>query len=257
MLTRKFIGRYALTALPLVLGVIDGGTVARAQNLKVESFSFGSVGVHYPVDTHSPKPRNFSLQGGGGGESVSTTVKPFSEQFAMEGGFAQTKTPFLYKGHLTLQDFLNLPPFTLDKVPISIRFYSGLDGSIVDELEGLVGFNGDFTVLTEANPAPLIDGVPYPTQMSLKAPHWLRSHLTPTQPVTLADYPSVRFTLINGDANGDNVVDTKDNVFVAQHMQSSLGEPKYDPNADLNGDAKVTPADLKIVHNERGTKGDE
>jgi len=31
-----------------------------------------------------------------------------------------------------------------------------------------------------------------------------------------------------------------DNVFVAQHMQ-------YDPNADLNGDAKVTPLDLQIV----------
>jgi hypothetical protein len=188
---------------------------------------------------------------------VSTTVKPFSQQFAMEGGFAQTKTPFLYQGHLTLQDFLNLPPFTLDKIPVSIRFYSGLDGSIVDELEGLVGANGDFTVLTDANPVPVIDGVPYPTQISIKAPHWLRSRLTPTQPPSLAGYPDVSFNLINGDANGDNVVDTRDNVFVANHMQSKLGDPKYDPNADLNGDSKVTPDDLKIIHAERVTKGDE
>src|SRR5262245_32957960 len=128
MLTCRFIGRFALTTLPLALGVIEGGTVACAQNLKVESFRFGSVGLHYPVDLDSPKPRKFSVQGGGG-ESVSTTVKPFSAQFAMEGGFAQTKTPFLYKGHLTLQDFLNLPPFTLDRIPVSIRFYSGLDRS--------------------------------------------------------------------------------------------------------------------------------
>jgi hypothetical protein len=257
MLTRNFIDRCALTTLPLALGLIEGGTIARAQSLKVESFRFASVGVHYPVDLDSPKPPKFSVQGGGGAESVSTTVKPFSTQFGLEGGFAQTKTPFLYKGNLTLSDFVNLPPFTLNKIPVSICFYSGLDGSIVDELEGLVGADGDFTVLSDANPAPLIDGVSYPTQISVKAPHWLRRRLSPTQPVTLAGYPSVRFTLINGDANNDNVVDTADNVFVARHMQSKLGEPKYDPNADLNGDSKVTPADLKIVHSERVTKGDE
>src|SRR5262249_18346067 len=163
--------------------------------------------------THSQHPRNTSFQGGGG-ETFSTTTKPSSAQFGVQGGFAQTKIQFAYQGHLELGDFLNIPPITIDKIPVHILIYSGLDNSIVEEQEGFVEPNGDFTVFTDANPAPLIDGVPYLTQLSLKAPHWLRQRLTPVPPATPEGYPSVRFSLINGDANGDNVVDTPDNVFV-------------------------------------------
>lgn len=256
MWTTHFLRGGAFFALLLAASHSGTAAMAQTQKLSISSFHFGSVGGNYPVDTRSANSRNFSLQGGGG-QTFSTVEKPRSAQFGVKGGFAQTKARFAYKGHIEFGDFLNRPPFNLNSVRVHIRIHSGLDGSLVDEQDGYTDANGDFTLYTEANPAPLIDGEPVLTQISAKASHWLRRRLIPAQPDTPVGYPSALFSLINGDANGDNRVDTEDNVFVAHHIQSRLGEPKYHPDADLNGDGIVSPLDLQIVHEHRRTQGDD
>src|SRR5262249_37341198 len=130
------------------------------------------------------------------------------------------------------------------------------DGSLVDEQDGFADANGDFTFYTEANPAPKINGSPFLTQMSVKASHWLRRRLIPSQPNTPVEYPTALFFLINGDANQDNRIDNLDVAFVTQRINTAPGGSGYDVNADINGDGFITALDLAIIQDHIGAQGD-
>jgi len=50
-----------------------------------------------------------------------------------------------------------------------------------------------------------------------------------------------------GDIDEDGDVDGRDVVLLALHWNSEEGNPRYDPNCDLNGDGKIDGKDLAML----------
>ncbi|MBX7135924.1 MAG: PQQ-dependent sugar dehydrogenase [Fimbriimonadaceae bacterium] len=59
--------------------------------------------------------------------------------------------------------------------------------------------------------------------------------------------PKIDFSLVNGDANGDDSIDIADFSLLSAAFGSSLGDPGYQRNADLDGDGEVGIADYAII----------
>jgi hypothetical protein len=55
------------------------------------------------------------------------------------------------------------------------------------------------------------------------------------------------FSLLNGDINGDNVVEDQDYSLLGVAWYTGLGDPKYNIEADLNGDGFVEDQDYSIM----------
>lgn len=65
---------------------------------------------------------------------------------------------------------------------------------------------------------------------------------------TGANYsPKIDFSLVNGDANGDDSIDIADFALLSAAFGSSLGDPGYQRRADLDGDGEVGIADYAII----------
>jgi hypothetical protein len=62
--------------------------------------------------------------------------------------------------------------------------------------------------------------------------------------------------LLNGDVNGDNLVNRRDWSAVEFQQGRRSGDPKFNPRADLNGDGRVNDADIVIVKTNFGRSGD-
>ena len=63
------------------------------------------------------------------------------------------------------------------------------------------------------------------------------------------------FSLLNGDASGDNTVGPADLLKIRAAYGTTPSSPTWDPNADLNGDGTVGPADLLVVRSTYGQSG--
>lgn len=81
--------------------------------------------------------------------------------------------------------------------------------------------------------------------VAFKGTHWLRHNngnvAVSTSGLSLDD------SLMNGDANGDNVVDSTDYFILSDAYDTSVGDPSFDPLADLNEDGTVDAADYFIL----------
>ena len=64
------------------------------------------------------------------------------------------------------------------------------------------------------------------------------------------------FSLVNGDVNGDDVIDLADLVEIAAAWRSTPDSDNWDPCADLNGDGVVNLADWMIVAKNWRKSGD-
>lgn len=53
--------------------------------------------------------------------------------------------------------------------------------------------------------------------------------------------------LVQGDVNGDNIVNIFDLVSAAVAFGKSTGQPGFNPDADLNGDGTINILDLVII----------
>jgi hypothetical protein len=220
---------------------------APAQNYTVPSFGFSSVAVTVPVKPTGDSPRLYSLQATAGQTFAAPAPQAGSGRPVVHSGFFQTGVKFAYRGHIDLDDFLNLTPETIDTVPVTVRFYSGFDNSLADEVSGFTDRNGDFTVYTWTNPAPILGATTYPAGMGAKGSHWLRRRLTPTRPASPLGYPRGSFLLLNGDVDEDNGVDIGDLGALADAYNTTPGSAGWNVNADLNGDGKVNIFDLAIL----------
>ena len=60
------------------------------------------------------------------------------------------------------------------------------------------------------------------------------------------------FFVLQGDVNGDGVVDNNDMVAVDAVLGSRPGSSNWNPNADLNRDGSVTTSDRIIVYENMG-----
>ncbi len=63
-------------------------------------------------------------------------------------------------------------------------------------------------------------------------------------------------TLLAGDTNGDNRIDSADYEFVFTHLGTRAGVIAFDRRADVNGDGVVNSVDLNIVSKNMGQNGD-
>ena len=88
----------------------------------------------------------------------------------------------------------------------------------------------------------------------MKGPHWLRRTLNVN--ATSADVTGLVFSMVNGDADGDNEVGIGDYALVSSSYGSGPGDPGWQPNADLNGDESVDIADYAILSSHYGEAGD-
>jgi hypothetical protein len=237
--------------VPLQIAALAGGLLllphrAPAQNYSVPNSGFSAFAATIPVDPTNPQ-RLYSLQATAG-QSFATVNRPANTgQMLAYAGFFETGVKFVYRGHVDLDDFLNQSPETIDTVPFTVRFYSGFDNSVTDEVSGFADRNGNFTVTTWANPAPIIGAAAYPADMGTKGSHWLRKRMTPTLPTSPTGYPSASFFLLNGDVDGDNGVDIEDLGALADAFNSTSTSSNWNVNADLNGDGKVNIFDLAIL----------
>lgn len=62
--------------------------------------------------------------------------------------------------------------------------------------------------------------------------------------------------LVPGDCNGDNYVGTDDYLILNNAFDTSIGEPGFDPRADLDGDGYVGTDDYQIFNNEFDSTGE-
>lgn len=65
----------------------------------------------------------------------------------------------------------------------------------------------------------------------------------------------LNFTLVNGDVNGDNVVNIADFLALRAALGSSSGSGAWNPHADLDGNGTVNIADFLILRQSMGQTG--
>lgn len=89
--------------------------------------------------------------------------------------------------------------------------------------------------------------------IAFKANHWLRKTVTD---VNIYKDTAINISLINGDVDGDNNIDTEDLNLQKDANGSQPGSPKWNPNADLDGNGKVNGQDMKIIRGNFDQIGD-
>jgi len=112
---------------------------------------------------------------------------------------------------------------------------------------GVAQVRSDGTFEVEGAPDALVDA-------SFQVGTWLRR--TVRLDLRTADARNVPLRLVNGDANGDNVVNDLDGKLVSASMSSRPGDRRWNAYADLNRDGRVDFDDAQIVTENAGRKGD-
>jgi hypothetical protein len=134
------------------------------------------------------------------------------------------------EGTVTLQDY----PATPAGVSVDIVILSGTAETHTVTLDA----TGHYSFMTALSGS---------FDVTAKASHWLKKKVTG---VVLGTNP-VNFTLINGDCNNDNAVNSADLTVVLTAMDTTSGGP-----ADLDGDLEITSTDLAIVLSSMNLTGD-
>lgn len=89
-----------------------------------------------------------------------------------------------------------------------------------------------------------VDIAPGTYDVAFKPSHWLRSIAHSTTFASAAVSASV--SVINGDVDGNNLINTDDYLAYSLAFDTVLGDPGFLPGADLNGDLMVTTDDYLI-----------
>jgi hypothetical protein len=97
---------------------------------------------------------------------------------------------------------------------------------------------------------PLEAGLSGTVTIKVTAPTWL----TTSQTLTLGG--SENFSLVNGDCNGDNVIDLTDYTVVAVGFNALFGDARFKLSADLDKNGVVDLTDYTIVATNFNALGD-
>lgn len=141
----------------------------------------------------------------------------------------------LYDGEVTLQDWTASPQGVVLQMRVGA---SGFPVSLDEQ--------GRFRI-----PMSIAPGL---YDVSLKGSHWLRKTL---RGVRFPLAKPLRFTLPNGDVDGDNEVTLFDFGALVTAFGSVPGDASWNPNADLDGDEEVTLFDFGILVRNFGKVGDD
>ena len=90
--------------------------------------------------------------------------------------------------------------------------------------------------------------------LGIKGGQWLRKN-TPVD-TTGGNVSGLSVSLLAGDINGDNQVDTADLAVLQKAYGSSPASSNWDPRTDLNGDGNINLADFFILRSNNGKIGD-
>lgn len=89
-----------------------------------------------------------------------------------------------------------------------------------------------------------VDIAPGTYDVAFKPSHWLRSIAHSTTFASAAVSASV--SVINGDVDGNNLINTDDYLAYSLAFDTVVGDPGFLPGADLNGDGLITTDDYLI-----------
>lgn len=120
---------------------------------------------------------------------------------------------------------------------------------------------GSATVLETQTVTPNIGGT-YSFVSSLrgtydiyfKADHWLRAKKASIT-ISSSSTKNVAVSLVNGDCNGDNSVDSSDYFVLSDAYETTAASPTWNALADLNGDGTVDAGDYFILSDGYGVSG--
>jgi len=132
-------------------------------------------------------------------------------------------------------------------VLVTVQLYDSGTTALVDSQNTTLDPSGSFTIQTGA-PAGTYD-------VYVKASHWLRRRLA-NQTLGASGMSGLKFSLINGDINGDNTISLADLGQLKQAYGSVLWNSNWNPNADLDGNGSVGLSDFGILKLNYGTSGD-
>ncbi|MEA3305474.1 MAG: dockerin type I domain-containing protein, partial [Candidatus Omnitrophota bacterium] len=93
--------------------------------------------------------------------------------------------------------------------------------------------------------------------LTAKASNSLRAKQSDVTVVAEEQTPDIDFSLLGGDANGDNSVGTGDMLILKAAWFSNPESPNWDERADFNGDGSIGTGDMLIMHSNWLTSGEE
>ncbi|MCE9558494.1 MAG: hypothetical protein K8R88_06045 [Armatimonadetes bacterium] len=165
-----------------------------------------------------------------------------SEAFQLRGTTSASQT---IAGNVTLSDFTSV----VDQV-VSIEVFA--PGDMVTPLQVLsapLTSTGAFSVVT--SPALAVGSY----DIRVKGEHWLAKRVTGVS-MTNTGASGVDATLINGDVNGDNVIDLTDYTEIVTDFNALIGDPNYHTWVDLNGDGAIDLTDYTVLVTNFNALGD-
>lgn len=145
-------------------------------------------------------------------------------------------------GTVTLGDF---PPGPTG-VPVVVRLLNPSTSAVVANTTLNLGPGGAFTWAAGQTGTFHVD---------VKGPHWLRRRL-PNVTIGSSGVSGLSFSLVNGDVNGDNVVNVMDFLALRAAFGSNSSSGNWNPNADLDGSGAVNVGDFLILRSRLGQSGD-
>lgn len=142
---------------------------------------------------------------------------------------------------------VDLPDFGGDPETRAYTLSVVRDGSTVLEVPVDFGYN-----LVAIQKLALVDGV---YDFVLKGSHWLAKRVNGVS-VESGKTAQLSFSLINGDADGDNAVTVFDYIALSLSFGLRSDDAGFDQNADFDGDGEVTIFDYILLSQNFDLQGD-
>ena len=132
-------------------------------------------------------------------------------------------------------------------VPLTVQLYAVGAATPTYEFTPTTDNNGEFTINAEI--------VPGTYEIAVKNAHTLQNVIT----IALVDGDNVVDfgTLLEGDANDDNIVSLLDFSTLAAAYNATIGDPNYNANADFNADGFISLLDFSLMATNYNVAGQE
>lgn len=151
--------------------------------------------------------------------------------------------PATITGTVDLQDWAADPAGT----PVVVETYDASGTTLLETRPTLLGPGGAFSVGT-SQPSGTYD-------VKVKAPKWLRK-LADDVSFSATGASGVTVSLINGDIDNSNAIDSDDFDALVATFGLQSGDPGYDGRADLTGEGLIDSDDFDILVKNFGLTGE-
>ncbi|MCW5941145.1 MAG: hypothetical protein KIS66_02875 [Fimbriimonadaceae bacterium] len=149
--------------------------------------------------------------------------------------------PARITGGVVLQDYVG----SLANLPITVSIRNRTTGAAIQTLSTRLNRYGAFALDTNLRGR---------YRVTVKLSHWLRDARDDVS-IGPGTTLGVDFTLRNGDANGDNVVNVADFVVLRNAFGSRRGSAGWNEMADLDGNGSVGTSDFLVLRKYYGMGG--